>query len=280
VRVSRWKWGLVFDGLKGRLAGLASRAGVSGVAKRSVVAAALVGLVLAGWAGYRWFAPVRSTETFGSAALGSAETSSTPGEMRADASSSSVSSSVEASAPPPAFVHIVGAVVHPGVYEVAGDARLGDVVTLAGGFTGNAAQASVNLARLVADGEQVVVLTTDEIAAAAAPPSAASARAPTPVPSAATAQPTAPSGGAAAPAPPALPAPSPPGEEAPTGGLVNVNSAGAAELETLPGIGPATAAAIIDEREQNGPFATVDDLIRVTGIGEKKLAAIRDLVCV
>ena len=61
---------------------------------------------------------------------------------------------------------------------------------------------------------------------------------------------------------------------------MNVNSAGAAELETLPGIGPATAAAIIDEREQNGPFATVDDLIRVTGIGEKKLAAIRDLVCV
>jgi competence protein ComEA len=270
----------VFEGIKGRLEGLASRAGVSGVTKRSVVAAALVGLALAGWAGYRWFEPVSSSETSGAVTLESSDTSSPPGETRGEASSRAVSSSVEATVAPPAFVHIVGAVVHPGVYEVAGDARLGDVVALAGGFTGNAAQASVNLARLVADGEQVVVLTTDEVAAAAAPPSAASARAPAPPSSTAAGPPTAPSGGAAAPASPPPAAQGPSGEEAPTGGLVNVNTAGAAELETLPGIGPATAAAIIEEREQNGPFATVDDLIRVTGIGEKKLAAIRELVCV
>ena len=49
-------------------------------------------------------------------------------------------------------------------------------------------------------------------------------------------------------------------------------------LEALPGVGPATSAAIIDERERNGPFASVDDLLRVTGIGPSKLEAIRDLV--
>jgi competence protein ComEA len=186
---------------------------------------------------------------------------------------------VEETAAPNAFVHIVGAVVHPGVYEVSADARLGDVVVLAGGFTGNAAQASVNLARLVTDGEQVIVLTADEIAAATAAPPSAPARSSAPLPSTAAAQPGSASGGAA-PAPPAPPVPTePPGQET-SPGLVNVNLADASELETLPGIGPATAAAIIEEREQNGPFATVDDLIRVTGIGEKKLAAIRDLVCV
>ena len=231
----------MFEGLKGRLAGLASRAGVSGVTKRSVLAAALVGLALAGWAGYRWFAPVRSSGPTSVAEVESVDDGSPPYEARAAAESSSPSSSVEASAPPPAFVHIVGAVVHPGVYEVPGDARLGDVVTLAGGFTGNAAQASVNLARLVADGEQVLVLTADEVAAAAAPPPAASARAPAPAPSTVAGQPMAPSGGAATPASPSPPEPSPAVPEATAGGFVNVNSAGAAELETLPGIGPATA---------------------------------------
>jgi competence protein ComEA len=52
------------------------------------------------------------------------------------------------------------------------------------------------------------------------------------------------------------------------------------ELYELPGVGPATAAAIVNDREANGPFATVDDLARVRGIGEAKLAALRDLVTV
>ncbi len=66
-----------------------------------------------------------------------------------------------------------------------------------------------------------------------------------------------------------------------TGGpeaLVDVNTATAAELEELPGVGPATAAAIIDHREQQGPFRSVDDLLDVRGIGDAKLAALRDLV--
>ena len=59
---------------------------------------------------------------------------------------------------------------------------------------------------------------------------------------------------------------------------IDVNAAGAAELELLPGVGPATATAIITERERNGPFLDVDDLDRVPGIGPAKLDALRDLV--
>lgn len=77
------------------------------------------------------------------------------------------------------------------------------------------------------------------------------------------------------------------GEAAPQGslpgaeagdGLVDLNVADTTELEELPGVGPATAAAIIDHRERNGPFTAVDDLLDVRGIGEAKLAALRDLV--
>src|SRR5262249_31399618 len=60
-------------------------------------------------------------------------------------------------------------------------------------------------------------------------------------------------------------------------GPVDLNTATAAQLDTLPGIGPATAAAIVHDREENGPFASVDDLARVRGIGPAKLAQLRDL---
>ena len=63
-------------------------------------------------------------------------------------------------------------------------------------------------------------------------------------------------------------------------GLVNINTASAAELQTLSGIGPSMARSIIDERTKNGAFASVDDLMRVSGIGEKKLAKIKDCICV
>jgi competence protein ComEA len=65
-----------------------------------------------------------------------------------------------------------------------------------------------------------------------------------------------------------------------SGGLVNVNTASAEELETLPGIGEVTAQAIIDHRTENGPFTSVDQLLDVTGIGDVTLENIRDLVTV
>ena len=64
------------------------------------------------------------------------------------------------------------------------------------------------------------------------------------------------------------------------GSPVDLNTASVMELETLPGIGPATAAAIVDHRDQHGPYASVDDLEAVRGIGPAKVEAIRDLVTV
>jgi competence protein ComEA len=65
-----------------------------------------------------------------------------------------------------------------------------------------------------------------------------------------------------------------------SGGLVDLNTASAAELDTLPGVGPSTAAAIIAHRDEHGPFASVDQLLDVRGIGEAKLDQLRDLVTV
>jgi competence protein ComEA len=61
-------------------------------------------------------------------------------------------------------------------------------------------------------------------------------------------------------------------------GPIDINTASAAELESLPGIGPATASAIVEHRERHGPFASVDALGDVSGIGDAKLAQLRDLV--
>ena len=65
-----------------------------------------------------------------------------------------------------------------------------------------------------------------------------------------------------------------------TSGLVNINTASADELDALPGVGPATAQAIIDERESNGAFTSAEDIMRVSGIGEKKFAKLKSSICV
>jgi competence protein ComEA len=143
-------------------------------------------------------------------------------------------------------VHIAGAVTRPGVYELNPAARVIDAVTVAGGPTADADLDGLNLAAPLADGQRVYVPHAGEVDPAAIP-----------------------SGG------PAAPVES--GDDAPRG-PVNVNTATAAELESLPGVGPATAAAIVDERTRNGPFASIDDLERVPGIGPAKLAALRGQV--
>ncbi|MFR9170171.1 MAG: ComEA family DNA-binding protein, partial [Gordonibacter urolithinfaciens] len=73
------------------------------------------------------------------------------------------------------------------------------------------------------------------------------------------------------------------GASAPTGGAsgkVNINTASATQLDTLPGVGASTAEKIVADREANGPFKTVEDLKRVSGIGDKKFAALADAICV
>ena len=142
------------------------------------------------------------------------------------------------------FAHAAGAVRHPGLYELAAGERVADLLAAAGGPLPAADLDRINLAAPVADGTQVIVPRRGE---------------PTPTPSV-------PTGGPSDPAAPAA--------------LVNINLAGPEELETLPGVGPSTAAAIIEYREASGPFTSVEQLIDVTGIGEAKLAALIDLVTV
>jgi competence protein ComEA len=141
-------------------------------------------------------------------------------------------------------VHVAGAVVAPGVYELPAGARIHAAVEAAGGTTSEADPDALNLAAVVADGSRVYVPAVGEVVA---PPASADNVA------AADAEPT---------------------------GPLDVNRATASELDTLPGVGPATATAIVAERERNGPFLSVDDLDRVPGIGPAKLSALRDLVTV
>lgn len=144
-------------------------------------------------------------------------------------------------------VHVAGAVAHPGVYVVGGDARVGDTVAAAGGPAEGADLDRLNLAAPVADGSRIYVPLHGE----------------TDLPGVLG---------------PDIGASTAPGTTAE--GLVDINRADAATLESLPGVGPSTATAIVDHREANGPFRTVDDLLGVRGIGEAKLAALRDQVTV
>lgn len=141
-------------------------------------------------------------------------------------------------------VHVAGAVRSPGVITVLEGTRVVDAIDLAGGFTPAADLTKVNLAGLVGDGERLwIPIQGEDEPQVSVGRTGASAGEPG--------------------APGTVPA------------IVDLNTATVAELEALPGVGPATAGAIVEHRERNGPFSTVDDLLAVTGIGPAKLEAIR-----
>lgn len=142
-------------------------------------------------------------------------------------------------------VHVAGAVVAPGLHELRAGARVDDAVRAAGGPAPDADLARLNLAAKVADGQRV-----DVPRQGASPPQAA--------PSSSMSPSGAPGAGGGI-----------------DGALVDLNQASEAQLEALPGVGPATAAAIVAFRDTNGPFRSVDDLASVKGIGPAKLAQIR-----
>jgi competence protein ComEA len=150
-----------------------------------------------------------------------------------------------APSPSPAvlIVHVAGAVHRPGVYELSQGDRVIDAIEAAGGPRRRADLDALNLAAVLVDGQQVMIPRESTGGG--------------------------PGGGTSGPS-------GSTGTEA----LINVNTATAEQLDTLPGIGPVLATAIIDHRERNGPFAAVDDLLDVSGIGEVRLADIRDLVTV
>ena len=143
-------------------------------------------------------------------------------------------------------VHVAGAVLRPGVYEVRGAGRVADLLDAAGGPTPEADLDRVNLAARVADGVRLYVPRQGE----PSPPVVASGGGG--------------DGGG--------------GDAGSTAEPVDLNAASRDQLDELPGVGPATASAIIEYRDRNGAFRSVEELVEVRGIGEAKLAGLRSRV--
>lgn len=144
------------------------------------------------------------------------------------------------------FVHVGGAVNSPGLYELPADSRIKDAIDAAGGMKENAQIDSVNLAQVLVDGDQIVVAenalsNSNQANSEKSNESGAS-------PGAST--------------------------------KININTASAEQLMELDGVGEATAAKIIDHRSNQGRFKKPEDIMNVSGIGEKKYDAIKDKICV
>ena len=230
----------------------------------AVVGGVLVVVVIAG--GLVWFRrPASADATLpmasGAGASAASSAGANPGGDGAGAGPGDSTLPQAASstvAPGPVVVHVAGAVQRPGVVQVDGGSRVADAVAAAGGLRPDADPDRVNLAALLHDGERIAVPVVGQPAPAAVGAAGASGG-----PATGTA------GDAAG---------SSSGVD--SGGTVDLNTASADELESLPGVGPATAAAIVDRRTTSGPFRSVDDLLDVRGIGDAKLAQIRPHVTV
>jgi competence protein ComEA len=142
-------------------------------------------------------------------------------------------------------VDVAGRVRRPGIAELPLGSRVVDALEAAGGARRGVPLGALNLARVLVDGEQIVV----------------GVRAPPGVAASAASAPTTPSSGGSTATP-----------------MVNINTAGQAELETLPDVGPVTAKAILDFRAERGTFTAVDELLEVSGIGDATLAKIAPFV--
>lgn len=141
-------------------------------------------------------------------------------------------------------VDVSGAVAAPGVVSLPEGSRVGDAIDAAGGLAADADVAELNRAEVVSDGQKVTVPRQGD------PPAR--------VPAAETGAPAA----------------------AMASGKVNINTADESELDALPGVGPSTARSIIEDRERNGSFTSPEDIMRVSGIGEKKFERLRDLISI
>lgn len=139
-------------------------------------------------------------------------------------------------------VHVVGQVRSPGVVSLPMDARVQDAIDAAGGASGKADLTQINLARKIVDGERILVPKPGQKIQEEAPAEAGTGSAPA------------------------------------AGSPVDLNTASVGQLDALPGVGPVLAARIIEWRQANGKFTTVDDLNEVSGIGDATMEKLRPLV--
>ena len=145
------------------------------------------------------------------------------------------------------YVDIDGEVKNPGVYKIEPESRIFQVIEQAGGLTKDADTSSINQAETVYDGAKIHIPGKGEAGESLSPPGALSQD---------------PSGGTV------------------VRGKININTAGADELQTLPGVGQVTASKIIDYRTASGPFHSVEDIMNVSGIGDKTYEKIKDQITV
>ena len=207
------------------------RGGLVALDPRAAVAIAVVGIVAALIGGLFWLRsrpaevdlgpPIATTVSAGSAPVAAA--SGDPGTAAGPSAAATM------------LVHVAGKVRHPGVVELAAGSRVIDAIEAAGGVRAGTDLTTLNLARLVMDGEQILVGVPGVGGMVAGGPSA----------------PASGDGGAVA-------------------GPVNLNTATALQLEELPGVGPVLAQRIIDYRTANGGFHSVEQLREVTGIGDAR----------
>lgn len=142
----------------------------------------------------------------------------------------------------PIMIDIKGAVVKPGVYEATEGERVHDLIERAGGLTDTADSTQINFAKYVKDEMILYIPQVGEVVENLPNPSGALGQT--------------------------------------DNGKVNINTADATQLETIPGIGPSKSAAIIDYRETNGPFKTIDDIKSISGIGEKTFEKLKEKITI
>lgn len=141
-------------------------------------------------------------------------------------------------------VDVEGAVSAPGLYALPADSRVGDAIQAAGGLAADAQLGAANLAQKLSDGEQVIIPAIEDAQEATSGNTGVTE------------------------------------SSMRTDGKININTAGAEELQELSGVGPALSERIIAYREANGRFARIEDLQNVSGIGETRFANLKDKICV
>ena len=160
-----------------------------------------------------------------------------------DGGSDIVSDETVSLEPEEIVVYVCGAVNNPGVYELSSNSRAGDAVTCAGGFSEDADINYVNLAAPISDGSKLFIPTVEEVKENGGYAGEASF-----------------------------------GDSVQGNGLININTASVEELKTLPGVGDVTANKIVEYRQKNGNFKSIEDIMKVSGIKDKLFSKIKEKI--